>query len=152
MGHDQQRNHSEACRQIIETAMRESEAGQERLQRTTDRIDVRTAQAVEEIIANYTEANVFAADNEDIKIEAESIPVQPDEQLEAVHGFKHAFFWYERDSPLGCRDHCRDVPCLRHECLHQDQDQPWQWASRSRSGTASPTTPTASSATTSFSS
>ena len=73
--------------------MRESEAGQERLQRTKDRIDFRTAQAVEEIVANETGADVVAADNEDIKIEAqhktatgagESSPVQLDEQMEVV--------------------------------------------------------------------
>ena len=64
--------------------MRESEAGQETLQRIKDRIDFIRAQAVEEIVANETGADVFAADNEDIKIEAESIPVQPDEQMEVV--------------------------------------------------------------------
>ena len=61
MGHDQRRNHSEACRQRIDTAMKESEAGQERLQRTKDRIDFRTAQAVDEMIANDTGAEVTAA-------------------------------------------------------------------------------------------
>ena len=64
--------------------MRESEAGQERLQRTKDRIAFRTAQAVEEMIANETGADVVAADIEDIKIEAESTPVQLDEQMEVV--------------------------------------------------------------------
>ena len=64
--------------------MREAEAGHERLQRTQDRIDVRTAQAVDEIVAYETGADVVAAENEDIKIEAESIPVQPDEQMVAV--------------------------------------------------------------------
>ena len=47
--------------------MREFEAGQERLRRTKDRIDFRTARAAEEMIANDMGADVVAADNEDIK-------------------------------------------------------------------------------------
>ena len=84
MGHDQRRSHSEARRQRIETAMKESEAGQDRLQRTKDRIDFRTAQAVEDIIANNTRADVFAAGSDDIMVEAEETAAQPDAEVELV--------------------------------------------------------------------
>ena len=50
--------------------MRESEGGQERFRRTNDRINYRTAQAVEEIIANDTGAGVVAAGSYEIMVEA----------------------------------------------------------------------------------
>ena len=62
-------NNSEACRQRNETAMRKSEAGQERLQRTKDRIDFRTAQAVEEMIANVIGAEVIAAGTDEAMVD-----------------------------------------------------------------------------------
>ena len=72
MGHDQRRNHSEAYRQRIETAMRESEAGQERLRSTKDRIDFRTAQAVVETIAIDIGAEVRPAGNDEVMVEGHS--------------------------------------------------------------------------------
>ena len=50
LGHEQRRNHSEVCRRRIEEAMEASEADRDRLQRTKDRIDYRTAKAGEDIM------------------------------------------------------------------------------------------------------
>ena len=44
LGHSQRTNHTEACRKRLEEAMAESEAGKERLQKTKERMDFRTAQ------------------------------------------------------------------------------------------------------------
>ena len=55
--------------------MTESEAGQERLRRTKDRICFRKAQAVKEISANDIGADVVAAGNDEIMIEAEETAV-----------------------------------------------------------------------------
>ena len=69
--------------------MKEFEAGRERLQRTKDRIDFRTTQAVGEMIANDTGAGVVAAGSDDIKVLAESADlsrnsVQPNTEMRMV--------------------------------------------------------------------
>ena len=70
MGHSQRRNNSEECRKRIEAAMEESEVGKDRLQKTKERMDDRTAKAAEDMIekeeaapesdAKKTEANTGA--------------------------------------------------------------------------------------------
>ena len=74
---------------MFETAIKESESGQERLQRTKERIDFRTAQAVDDISANDAGADVVATGSDDIKVVAESTDlsrdlVQLDAQMEMV--------------------------------------------------------------------
>ena len=50
MGHAERRNHSEACRARIEEEMAKSEVGKDKLQRTKDRLDLKTAQMGEGIM------------------------------------------------------------------------------------------------------
>ena len=68
LGHEQRRNHSEVCRRRIEEAMEASEADRDRLQRTKDRIDYRTAKAGEDIMGPE-EPKIVHAD------------VEPDEKI-----------------------------------------------------------------------
>ena len=63
--------------------MGKSEASQERLRRTKDRMCFRTAQGVEEMIANDTGADV-AAGNDEVMVVAEEAAVQPDTEVEMV--------------------------------------------------------------------
>ena len=66
--------------------MKESEAGQERLQRTKDRIDFRTAQAVEEIIANDPGSEVTAAGTDEAMDDGSSPIPAPTEFLTGISG------------------------------------------------------------------
>ena len=69
LGHAQRRNHSEVCRKRLEEAMEKSEVGKDRLQRTKERMDFRTAQVGEDIMEQgemNTEKNLEVKLNEGI--------------------------------------------------------------------------------------